>query len=135
MITILIATLLAILAGVAVWWLDQRCLHCCTVFRATIATVLTAVAIWSAAVIYGMFGLEEHGVTALMLTLYPILFGCGLVILTFGATVASLFLPAKHNRWYRLIVPTVALTVFAWTYYCFSSVMHALSSIMQNYTD
>ena len=135
MITILIATLLAILAGVAVWWLDQRCLHCGTVFRATIATVLTAVAIWSAAVIYGMFWLEDYAVTALMWTRFPILFGCGLVILTFGATVASLFLPAKHNRWYQLIVPTVALTVFAWTYYCFSSVMDAFSSIMQNYTD
>ena len=135
MITILIATLLAILAGVAVWWLDQRCLHCCTVFRATIAAVLTAVAIWSAAVIYGMFWLEDYAVTALMLTLFSIPFGLGLAILTFGATIVSLFLPAEHNRWYRLIVPTGAITVFAFAYYCFSFLMHTFSSIMQNYTD
>ncbi len=135
MIIVLIATPLAMLAGVAAWWIDQKLLRCCNVFRAIVAGVLTAVSIWCIAVIYGMWWLEFSMVTAVLWTWLPILFGLGLVLLTFGATFFSLFSPAEHNRWYRLIVPTGALTVFVFAYYIYSPLMHAFNSVMRNYTD
>ncbi len=137
MLAILVATIVAAVAGIAAWLVDQRLLRCGTACRAVVATVLVVISIWIAALIQAAFWLKVPGAYGPVqfwhsdpnaldfmsgprtLSLFLILGGMGLAALAAVAGLVSLFFPSERPRWWRLVVPAFAIGAYALAHYWF----------------
>ena len=139
MLALIIASILALVTGVGSFLIDQRSLRCGTIWRAWPSTILVVVAVWVAVLILASMLLKTPGaygpvqfwinspaadwfmmgprVWTMFITIAGALFLVPLTILTF---IVSLFFYSKHNRWYRIVVPLAAITMFAFSYFLYS---------------
>lgn len=137
MIAILLATVVASVTGIAMWLVDQRLLRCGTVLRAGVAIILIVISIWVATLIqaalwlrvpgaYGPVQLWDRDPSATdfmsgprVLSVFLIVGGLWLAILSGVASILSLFFAAERRRWCRLIIPVFAITVYVLARYWF----------------
>ena len=139
MIAFLLATVAATLTAIGAWSADQRLLRCGTVFRAAVATVLMVASVWVATLIQAAIWLKTPGAygpvqywhsdeTAMafmsgprVLSLFLIFGGFWLAAVVAVASIASLLFPCAslRRRWYRLVVPVLAIGVYALAYHWF----------------
>jgi hypothetical protein len=135
--SLVIATGSAGLACYLAWRLDQRLLGCGTRWRAVVSIILLGIAVWVATLIHsalllkvpGAYGPVQYWVGSnaahdfisgpRVWALFSMLGGMWIAGLTAIAAVVSIFLKSERPRWTRLIVPSMALVVFALAYYWF----------------
>jgi hypothetical protein len=134
-IAVIVAVIGAILLVSAGHWLDHFVLKCQSPLRLGVALALMGIGGWLIIVIHTAFWLRvpwaygpvqfwddapgEAFMAVRDLALFLVLAGFALATALVVATAISLFRRSPVPRWRRLVVPAVALGVFAFAYYTF----------------
>ena len=129
MAAVLVALVLSLAMSGAAIYSDQRLLRCGTLLRLLFATPLLAIATWTVTVIVVANWLETPGAygpvqfwvgspeasafrSVRTLTLFLLIAGYPLTVLTVISMIAALFFKSHTARGYRLLIPGIALVAF-----------------------
>lgn len=137
-LSVAVATLVALLTGMSAWFLDQRYLEVGSRPRAVLAVALIGLSAWLVGLILTAIWLEVPGAygpvqfwgdspAALdfmrgprVWAMFLALGGLPLAAVTLGVAVLALFLRPFRRRWWRLLVPGSALGLYAFAIYLIS---------------
>lgn len=128
---VLIATITALLTVYGAWKLDQEVLKSRTVFRAIASVVLLGTSVWVVVLIKvslllkipGAYGPVQYWVGdqaahdfmsgPRVWAFFAILGGMWIAGLVTLSTLISLPLKSKGTRWFRIVVPSMSIAIFA----------------------
>ena len=130
-LALLIAIISAAIATFGAWKLDQKVLNCGTMPRAVISLILLGIAVWVAVLIQAAINLKVPGAYGpvqfwinneeadnfmfgpRVWAMFSLLGGFWVAILTGISAIVSLFFKNEKIQWNRLIIPAVAISIFA----------------------
>ena len=130
-----LSIIIAFTSSLVVWRIDQSKYSCATKFRLVPTVALVLLSVWLISLIIlsrilevpGAFGPVQFWVGneraysfiegPRIWALFVAIGGLGVVAATVISTTISIFVKSLSNRWYRLVTPAVAISLYGVAYY------------------